>query len=111
MVFTPNTSQLKNINVNGLEALTLQSRTGDTFASYPAPRCRRKPLTQDLLDAEGGEFVEATLLWQVWNVGLTVAPKVGDRLTDSAGIVYEVRRVELRTLRDRYECFCVQDVT
>lgn len=113
MVFTRNTSYLRNINVQGLESVTLSVRSLDSFTDHTVPRAQRKELAADLLLDEGGEFRKGDLAWQLWDVGLDagVAPSVGDRITDSAGVVYEVRGVTTPTLGGYWECVTVQDAS
>lgn len=95
--------------VPGQEALTLTSLSSSGSASVSIPRARRRPLTRKDQLTVGANVGETWVKFQIYVP--STAPKVGDKLTDASGVVYEIREVEARTVHDVYNPICIQDRT
>mgnify|MGYP006969438671 CR=1 FL=1 len=89
----------------------LPSVTGRVYVEWEIQDAiRRTPTRQQLLLAGipmGGE----TAVWSLWNDGgLISEPKPGDKVRDSAGVDWFVRRVDAKLDRSHYFCLCVKEV-
>lgn len=93
------------------ESLTLISRSvssgNDTTSSSTLPNCRRRPLDRKETLMVGASIGETWEKFQVYDPG--VLPKVGDRVTDTNSVTYEVRAVNARSVHGVYNVICLKD--
>lgn len=98
------------------QEVTLYSRqSGDTFAAGVAWQAQRLPANRDLVAAGGGGgggVAREEGAWRLFlNRGQAVTPQLGDKITDAAGVTWQVAaEVEARMMRTVYDCQCVRDV-
>ena len=96
----------------GGEAAVLgQLQQDGVYTPVNLTSAQRRPLTfrQQVALAEAniiGNFIN----WDIWAADLGVSePKVGDRVTDAAGVVWTIQMIELTLLKQRYRCTAVMD--
>lgn len=107
---TRNTARLDNINIPGIEPVTLLAAQSDgTSVSVSVYRARRKPLTEDISVMVGAQLGEEWITWQIWNTGLSTVPQKGDKIKDGRGVTWEVRQVAIKSLENRYDAYSIQD--
>lgn len=93
------------------EDVTLLSRgAGEAFAAGVTWRAQRLPRASESAGVGEADVSREAAMFRLLTQGQTVVPKKGDRITDAAGVTWEVARVAIRLIRTVFNCECVRDV-
>lgn len=96
----------------GIESVTLGSRgaaeTGYTSVTYA--NTRRCPATDDMLMMIGATAKEAYIVFEMYQTTETTDPKIGDRITDSESIVWQIKKIDIRMQQTVFRCLCLKNL-
>lgn len=98
--------------MDGLATVTYFVRTSESV--YDAGRAVQFTLgraaNRDEILAAGALLSEVTTTWHMWVSTLgAVSPKVGDRIVDTLGFKWQVRKAEFNTLNTRWKLTAVKE--
>lgn len=95
----------------GQEAVTLGSRqpreTGYTDVAYA--NARRCPATDDDVLMSGASREDVVTVFELYRTTESVAPKVGDKITDAVSVVHQVKNINVKMQRTNFRCQCIQN--
>jgi hypothetical protein len=94
-----------------MESVTLGSRlTGETgYTSVVYANARRVQATEDELAMMSGLSGDEFCPWELYKVDETTDPKVGDKITDSEGVVWQIKSIGIKMQRLIFRCACLKN--
>jgi hypothetical protein len=95
--------------LDGLEALVL--RREGAAVDEPAPHALRIAVSEREAASSGGTLLLSDVHFHLPASEVPVSPAPGDKLTDSAGVVWLIQQVQSATCATRWNCLCRAEAT
>jgi len=58
----------------------------------------------------GARLTDTVIRFGVWDLGQSAYPNETDQLTDSANVVWTVKKVKIKIFGNLYDCVCIQNL-
>ena len=98
------------MEVSGVTLGSRQPReTG--YTSLPWANARRKPADNKevMMAGGGGNISEEWIEFQLYKNQEVTDPKIGDSITDSDGVVWQIKAIKAKMMRTAFFCTCLKN--
>ena len=94
-----------------LETVTLGIRSplegAATSATYA--RAWRHPSNREEMQMNGAVHGTESIWFTLLQLAETVTPKIGDKITDSASVVWQIKKIDRKLHSKIHRCFCIRN--
>lgn len=114
MIIAADTVQriLQILPPGSLESVTLGSRltreTGYTSVSWV--NAQRKPASDNEIMMLGAVFGQDWITFNLFQVSEATEPKLGDKITDSEGVVWQIKNIKRKMMQSIFKCTCLKNM-
>lgn len=112
MIFGADVVNRLRIIMPGQESVTLGSRgaTESGYTSVTYTNTRRCPATDDMLMMIGASTKEGYIVFEMYQTTESTDPKVGDKITDSESVVWQIKKIDIRMQQKVFRCLCLKNI-
>lgn len=95
-----------------VSSITLGSRGASEsgYTSYTWDKARTCPATNDMLMEIGASTKEEYVVFELYKINEAVTPKIGDKITDSESVVWQIKKIDVRMQRYIFRCLCLKNI-